>query len=571
MLKHDRLAAALRGIDGRGYKAYRRIQGRWALPGFSLTFDHVQGDPFASPSRARIHIDPEDAGLPPEACRRGARAIGTGCLLARTFCEVAEATSGRRGSGRSGLIAMATPGQKVLENTAVMVSGDGGVEARFTVGLPARGRKVLGRQAVQLLLEDLPRVVEESLVGRAHDPEQILLHAKTNEDAEALRSQLPAYELVAFVADGAHLPRMSGVDDRPLQGDAVVPFRSPETLQLTLQLPNAGEMSGMGVPKGITLIVGGGYHGKSTLLEALGAGVYNHRPGDGREHVVTAPDAVGIRSEDGRSVASVDVSAFIDDLPGGTKSRRYSSENASGSTSQAAAIMEALEAGASVLLIDEDTAATNLMIRDRRMQALVPKAREPITPFIDRVRELHKTRGISSILVIGGSGEYLEVADTVIEMRGHLPAEVTAKALEVAKEHPSGRVPESSGPIAPSPPRRPIRNSIEPGRGRRKVHVVARGSGTILFGTGEIDLSAVGQVVSEAQIRGISRGLVLAWERFMDEALTVPEILDRVLQAVEESGLDALGRENSGDLALFRRHELAAALNRLRGLEIDDP
>ena len=264
----------------------------------------------------------------------------------------------------------------MLANTAVQIRGDGTVEARFTVGLPAQGRRVLGRQACQLLLEELPRIIESSLMARSHAEEELWRHAAANEDADALRSMLAERGLIAFVADGSILPRSSGVDDRPMGGDEVIPFSSPESLRIGYSLPNAGTVAGMGVGEGVTLIVGGGYHGKSTLLRAIERGVYNHRPGDGRELVVSAPDLVKIRAEDGRAVNGVDISAFIGDLPLGKSTRRFSSDNASGSTSQAAAIVEAMESGASGLLIDEDTAATNFLIRDARMQALVPKESE---------------------------------------------------------------------------------------------------------------------------------------------------------------------------------------------------
>ena len=573
MHDHQDLTRLLDRIDGRGYKAYKELKGEWALPDFRLVVDHVQGDPFAAPSRVRAFLDPQVAGLPPEACRPGPRAVGTGCLLARRFAHEARrrgARGGSRGTGKSGAVLIEAPGQEVIPNTAVLVRENGSVEARFQVGLPARGRRVLADEAKRLLLDDVPGIVEESLRARAFDPDEIRVHWEVNEDAQALRGALDEAGLVAFVAEGARLPRRSGVDDRPLEGDGVVPFRSPDSLRVTLKAPNAGPVTGMGVPRGVTLIVGGGYHGKSTLLRALERGVYNHRPGDGREQVVTDPDAVKIRAEDGRSVVGVDISPFIGDLPDGTDTRRFSTPNASGSTSQAAAIMEALEAGASALLVDEDTAATNFMIRDRRMQALVPREREPITPFIDRVRELHEVRGVSSVLVLGGSGDYLDVADTVIAMTDYLPEDVGERAREVAAGFPTGRIAEAPEPFPESPPRIPRKASVDPSRGKRAVKIRVHGPDRIQFGTEELDLSAVEQIVSWAQARALSEALVLARSRFMDDGTGVPELLDRVMEALGEEGLDVLGYGNSGDLALFRRHELAAALNRLRGLEVEE-
>jgi predicted ABC-class ATPase len=463
---------------------------------------------------------------------------------------------------------MDAPRQEVLRQTAVQVHADGTVEARFRVGLPARGRRILGRQAALLLTEDVPELVAGALLAEAHAADALLLHAEANEDAEHLRALLEERGLVGFVADGAVLPRRSGVDDRPLEGDGVVPFRSPDALRVEVELPNAGTVVGMGVPEGVTLIVGGGFHGKSTLLRALERGVYNHRPGDGRERVVSHPHTVKIRSEDGRSVAGVDISPFIDGLPLGQDTHAFTSPNASGSTSQAASIVEALEVGARVLLVDEDTSATNFMIRDRRMQALVPKEGEPITPFVDRVRELHQALGVSTVLVLGGSGDYLDVADTVIAMDGYVPGDVTERARAVAADHPTGRTPESGPPLHRPEPRTLRRNALDPRKGRRAIHVKVPDATTLLFGTDTIDLSAVEQLVSRSQIRAVGQALALMANELHIEGRGIPALMDWMESLLEERGLDALDDRLAGDLAAFRRHELAAALNRLRTLRI---
>lgn len=569
----EELIRTLSHIGGRGYKAYKELSGAWALPSFTLHVDHVQGDPFAAPSRLRVVLPAVTTELPMELCTPGPRAVGLSCLLARRFGQIAESLSPRTGSGRSGQIGIEAPGQEVIANTAVQIGPEGRVEARFRLGLPARGRRILGRQAEELLLETLPELVEASLVGRAFDPDELELHALTNEDAAALRGELAPRELVGFVADGSLLPRRSGVDDRPMEGEGVVPFESPPELRVVLPTPNAGPVSGMGIPRGLTLIVGGGYHGKSTLLRSLERGVYNHRPGDGRERVVAHPDAVKIRAEDGRPVQSVNISPFIGTLPTGGDIHRFSTTNASGSTSQAAGIMEALESGARTLLMDEDTSATNFMIRDRRMQLLVPGDREPITPFIDRVRELYEELGVSSILVLGGSGDYLDVADTVIAMTGFRPSDVTIEAREVARHHPTGRVAEQPLPLRTAmearSPRRPLPDSLDPSRGRRGVSLKVRSGDGIRFGTDDIDLTGVEQLVSWSQTRAVAEALLLARNHFMGEGQSVSRLLDQVLEALEEEGLDLLGHGHDGDLTLFRRHELAAALNRLPTLEVD--
>eukprot|EP00438_Fugacium_kawagutii_P004327 Skav220059 [mRNA] locus=scaffold1709:61262:63212:- [translate_table: standard] len=205
-------------------------------------------------------------------------------------------------------------------------------------------------------------------------------------------------------------------------------------MEVSITLPHAGTVTGMGITRGVSVIVGGGFHGKSTLLHALQLGIYNKVPGDGREHVVCEPSAVKIRAEDGRSVKCTDISPFINNLPFGKlavmgtmalwkATTEFSTGDASGSTSQAANIIEALEVGAMSLLVDEaprrqtdDTCATNFMIRDEKMKALVAPDKEPITAFVRKVRPLFEELGVSTILVVGGSGDFFTVADAVIMM-----------------------------------------------------------------------------------------------------------------------------------------------------------
>ena len=564
----DALVDFLKGIDGLGYKAYKGLRGTWAFPDFALHVDHVQGDPFARPSRVRVILPQEAAALEDDVLSSRSRRLGVASLLARRFHEAAQGTMVRRGSGKSGIIEIETPGQEVLAQTAVIVGDDGTVEARFRIGLPAQGRQARGHEAIALLTTDVPAVVSQSLRAGSVGHQDILQHALTNEDADALRAELDARHWVAFIADGAKLARKSGVDDRPLLGDTTVPFSTPAGLTEVVKLPNAGTIRGMPIPRGVTLIVGGGYHGKSTLLRAIERGVYNHCYGDGRESVVTDHSAVKVRAEDGRSVAGVDISTFIGTLPQGQDTHSFSTLNASGSTSQAAGIVEALEAGATTLLIDEDTAATNFMIRDRRMQALVPKEGEPITPLVDRVRSLWETRGVSCVIVLGGSGDYLDVADTVVAMRDFRPSDVTADARRVASELPTGREREAPGLIEAFRTRRPNPTSVDPSTAKREAEIKVFSGPSLVFGNETIALSAVTQLVSRAQTLAVGRGLLMARDRFMDGRRSVSEILTLVTQVIEEEGLDELDDRRVGDLAQFRPMELAAALNRLRTLEV---
>jgi predicted ABC-class ATPase len=570
----DDLRRILSRIDGKGYPAYKDIRGEYEFPGFNLLIDHVQGDPFAAPSRLRVRVSPEVAAYPPETYRGRSRRVALADFLTRAFdaaCSSGSAqgtVSRRRGSGKLGLIAIDRPGQQILERTSVLVDS-GAVEARFVAGLPAAGRRVLGRQAAAMLCDDVPRFVERALHFAANNQAALERQIQSAEDADYLRSQLPAHDLVAFVADGAVLPRRSGVDDRPL-GAGAIPFQSPPSLRLDFDLPNAGPVVGMGIPKGVTLIVGGGYHGKSTLLNALERGVYNHIPGDGRELVVADEGTVKVRAEDGRAVTGVDISPFIGELPNGIDTHHFATANASGSTSQAANIVEALEAGGRVLLVDEDTAATNFMIRDHRMQELIAKEREPITPFIDKVRQLHADCGVSTVLVMGGSGDYFDVADTVIAMDAYVPQDATTQARAIARKYQAERRPEGGDRFGRVTPRVPLAESLDPSQGRREVKISARGVKTILFGKSEIDLTAVEQLVHPSQLNAIGQALYYARQHYMNGRRTLPEILDAMMGDIDRSGLNILDRRPVGDLARFRRYELAAALNRLRTLRVSE-
>ncbi|MBN1670272.1 MAG: ABC-ATPase domain-containing protein [Kiritimatiellae bacterium] len=571
MLDRTDLQRILHAIDGHGYPAYRDIRGSYRFADFTLFVDHVQGDPFAAPSRLRVRVPMPTAGFPREMWASRIRCTALRDFLARAFARACRAASDRLGSGKSGLLAMDVPGQEILERSSIAIEPDW-VEARFVAGLPARGRRVLGREAAAMLCDGLPPLVAETLCHRRLDAGRLHAHLRTAEDADALRRQLPEAGLAAFVADGAILPRRSGVDDRPLQGPGVVPFRGPDSLRVELALPNAGRVAGMGIPRGITLIVGGGYHGKSTLLAALERGVYDHVPGDGRERVVTDPTAVKIRAEDGRRIEGVDIRPFIRNLPDNSDTRFFRTENASGSTSQAANILEALEVGARVLLLDEDTCATNLMIRDARMQELVEKAGEPITPLVDRVRQLAERDGVSGILVLGGSGDYFDVADTVIRMHAYRPQDVTARAKAVAEQHPTGRRVEDAGEWPAARTRRyPLADSLDPRKGRRDVSIRARALRAVLYGTEEIDVSFLAQLVDEGQVRAIGKAIELARRRFMTGAgLDMAGVVHAVAAETAEKGLDALDDRPIGDYVAFRPHELAAALNRLRTLRVKE-
>jgi predicted ABC-class ATPase len=574
MRNADDLRKALGRIDGKGYKSYRDILGGYSLGGFELHIDHVQSDPFAPPSRMRIIVAASRAGFDPSTFMEKTRRTALEDYLTRAFAAaIALIAVGRRGTGKSGLVTIDEPGQEILERSSCRVSG-GDVEIRFRVGLPAAGRRVLSREAERILLAEVPKIVERSLLSTSHDLSDLTNHLDVNEDQDFLRNLLRDMGLVSFVADGAVLPRRSGVDDRmllPGRGIRVIPFESPPGLRVEVNLPNAGEVEGMGIPEGITLVVGGGFHGKSTLLRAIERGVYNHIPGDGREMVVTREDAVKIRAEDGRSIAGVDISAFIKELPFGGRTEEFSTSNASGSTSQAANIVEALEIGSRLLLIDEDTSATNFMIRDRRMQELVAGDREPITPFIDRIEPLRRSLGISTILVMGGSGDYLDAAERVIMMDCYRPVDVTGNAASIVSRISTGRKREGGEVAGDFGARVPSRSGFDPSRGRRDVKIDAKGVSAILFGRQSIDLGALEQLVDPSQTRAIGEMINYLAERYIDDRRSLTDGIEKVMEDVDNKGMDAVAGRKTWNLARPRKFELAFAINRMRSLRILSP
>ena len=555
------LAETLQRIDGRGYGAYKDIRGSYRLRHGTLYVDHVQGDPYAAPSRVRLCLPQAVAGFPTRCLSPASRRVALGDFLTRAFHRAI----GQHNAGRH--IRIDVPGQEVMPRSSMAITATY-VEARFTVSLPARGRTILGRQARALLCDTVPAIADASLRYSALSPVDVEHHLDTVEDQQALRTLLQEHDLAAFVGDEALLPRRAGNDDRPLPTGAVH-WRSPDSLALTLTLPHAGPVRGSGIPHGITLIVGGGYHGKSTLLKALIRGIYDHIPGDGRERVVTDAAAVAIRAEDGRRVERVTITPFIADLPYGQSTTQFCSDDASGSTSQAANILEALEVGARLLLIDEDTSATNFMVRDRRMQELIAKTQEPITPFIDRVRQLHDQHGVSSILVIGGVGDYLDVADTVLQMDAFVPRDVTARARAIAAAWPDSaqRYHEGSPQWEAPQPRRVQRESLSPQRGKRDK-VRARGIHTIQYGTEDLDISQVEQIVDASQARYIADCLQHAYHHLTDNRRTIRDLVELADNIVQDQGLEVLQPYLCGDRAWARPFEVAAALNRLRTLRI---
>ena len=547
-----------------------------------LSIDHVQGDPFAAPSRLSVHVNGRRAGFPAEYYDSREKRITLQDHLTRLFgAQLARGSKKAGGSGKSGLLAASRCGQEVLERTACRVEA-GNVVLRFEAGFPARGRTIDARELEKMLFDILPGCVLSSLYYRRISQEKLRAAIELCEDQQYIRETLPELGLCAFIADGSILPRESGVSDRPMEG--AVPFRSPESLRVTLTLPHRGQVSGMGIPKGITLFVGGGYHGKSTVLQALQNAVYNHIGGDGRELVIADASAWKLRSEDGRSICGTDISPFIRQLPGRKDTRHFSTEDASGSTSQAANLMESIEAGSRLLLIDEDTSATNFMIRDRLMQQVVAPEEEPIIPFIERVRSLYEDFGISSVIVAGSSGSYFHVADQIIQMKEYVPYDITERAKKAAADFPvfsipQGRFPEYSKKRCPRP------NAALKKDDRLKLK--AQGTSELSLNYDMVELRYLEQLRDSEQTMALAYLLKYMELSLMDGRRSMTDLADLIEKQLDERGLESLfasggaassaraaaAREAAGGsldvrsaLARPRRQEILACVNRYRKL-----
>lgn len=564
MKNKEDLKKELIKIDHKSYGMYKTLGDSYGFGNYILHIDHVQGDPFASPSRLHFEVKRERHGFPEEYYQEKHRRLALEDQVLRRFLyQLRQIDKGFMGSGKSGRITICPANQTVQERIAVIFSEEK-MELRFEMGFPARGRTIMAKEMQKLVFDILPQLAESTLFYRNWDAkskkhlEQAVFLA---DDQKALREEIQNRKLTAFVADGAILPRESGVSARPMR--EAVPFSSPESLRIEVKLPHKGTITGMGIPEGITVIVGGGYHGKSTLLKALEQGVYNHIAGDGREYVVADNSGMKIRAEDGRSVLHTDISMFINHLPAGQDTSDFSSENASGSTSQAANLIEAVEAGASLLLLDEDTSATNFMIRDKVMARLVSDDKEPITTLLRHIRGIYKTLGISFIIVVGSSGDYLSVADLVLQMDHYKVKDVTKEAEEVCKAcNIAGQYAETE--IAVPAFSRKLK-PVKPGR--RKIK--SMGTDTVLIDREAIDVRYLEQISENGQTTALA--YMMGW--ILDNVKAeedVQHLIERMYTIIEKRGMGAIisSGYSGGHPVLPRKQELYACLSRYRSARI---
>ncbi|CAA9889598.1 ABC transporter, ATPase [Candidatus Methylobacter favarea] len=578
MKKLNKLIAS---IADHPFHAIQTLYGTYHFPGFEFRFIKIQGSPGANPaSVASVKISIQESKIPEKFLQSAACKLAAADFLIRRFRlgieKFARQNRGKEGSGSFNTIALS---QKMLQRDSVLIDEEF-IYLRFIISLPAKGKGggvFDAAQAWIMFSQELVAIVEFSFFYQRYDAYAQTLLSRFI-DVQNKRASISLYlrqhGLVAFIANGSRLPRTSGIDDSPLTDGAVKAFQSPDSLQIQIPLPEGGSITGMGIKEAVTCITGGGYHGKSTLMQAILAGVYAHIPGDGREFVVSREDAFFIRSEEGRSIRGVDISPFISDLPNGLKTRHFSTDNASGSTSQAAAIVEAVESGCRLLMFDEDSCATNFLVRDELIGKILDSSLEPIKPLYSTLRSLWEQYRISMIFVVGGIGSFLQKADTCLLMENYHCHDITAK------------VRKKLGPIAAetafhadfSTARRLARDNFNPAYENKRLRKVMdkriknlrQASRRLEYGMDIINLDAPAQIAEAPQLLAIGYCLFSLRNKMLesDKPETIRFWIDRLYDEIEKHGLAILYPDYPGTLSMPRKYELAAAINRIRSLKI---
>lgn len=568
------LFTLLESLDGKLFNDYRKLADRvFYHTRYSIRFVHIQGSPGAFPaSVCHLRLGTAELGITGEYLSSAARRLATADYLLRAFTTgVSTCARQNRGALGSGSFQPLFLPPQVLERNVVTLDKNE-VRIAFHISLPgSHNNRILGGEAVKMFdleLHGIVRTLEKAVAETIRLQE----HCEVVEDMMSLQDRLNHYGLVAFVGDGALLARESGVSEGPLRKGAI-PFQAPDQLAVEVELPNAGRVRGLGLRPGVNVLIGGGFHGKSTLLNALAMGVYPHLPGDGRERVVTHPQAVLVCAEEGRAVTGLDISGFIDTLPGNVDTATFSTQNASGSTSEAAAIVEAVLAGAKLLLIDEDSSATNFLIKDRNMRRLIPE--DTITPLFDRVQELHEGFGVSTLIVVGGSSEYLGVAKEVVGMREYLPVYMTDQLENLKLPKPL----RPQTPLALTDRRQVLSENFDPSYHARRldknipvrIKPLRLQERVLEYGNEKLDLTRLGALVDPQQVSALGYALLLAGKRLKDERLSPSDLAAMLERLIEEEGLETLSQAANDTvfLARPRRLELAGAINRLRNLKVN--
>lgn len=414
----------LRDLDGKPFGQLRRLSGVHSDRDIGLVIDHVQGDPYAPASRMRLDLYPSfhpHLAIPTDPVER----LALEDLFLREFCARLPSESIPAGDGPGGRVRSAHPDETIRPRSAS--SCGRALSLRFSYSFPAQARRLLAEPAAAVLTNRIPALALE--IAQLVTPERVREHAAHLRRRQMIRQALDERGLCAFLPAGSITWRLP--DGTPAPG--AVALQVPADLSTRLELADGTSLEGLAFPRGVTVLVGSAFHGKTTLLEALGRASCDLGPKDGLSLACAVAATEFVRVEEGRSVAATDLSPFFRRLPGQNPSS-FVSERASGATSQAANLHEALASGAKLVLIDEDASAANFLTRDPRISKLLPDG-ESVIPLAHRARELAE-HGTSLVVVAGASSEWLSVADRVLVLSSFQPSDVTARAKEVAPDAP---------------------------------------------------------------------------------------------------------------------------------------
>lgn len=554
----------IRTLNGKNYGLYKSLAEKpWDFGDFSLEFLHVQGDPFAPASRVMIKASLQMLGYSSEWGSSFERRLALSDFLLRRMSAVVK----ERYPDRDAAVSFDVAGPEMLVRNSLWID-NGELRACLQVKLPGEGRKIQSESAAEILTMVLPDLVSASLYNDGSRCEggvkpELMAHYNVLAERKVILEELDKCSLCAFVPDGAVLPRASGISQEPLEG--AIPFTSPAELAVTLNV-NGRDIRGMGIPKGITVITGGAFHGKSTLLQALTCAVYPHIPGDGREGIVIDESALRVGVEDGRSVRGTDLSQFVRDLPGGVSTKEFSTASASGSTSEAANLLEAMEAGSSTFLIDEDSSAVNFLIRDIRVRKLLGDDREPLIPLTDRIRDI-ASNGRSFILVAGACGDYLELADHIIVMANYKAEYASLDHKLSAPELPPFKAPVSR---TFADYIKPLQSSVRPTSAvERQVKVKLSGDYFIQIGFLVSDTSRLVTIFDRQQRLGAGFILLNLVQNAISNGdsvqdLSIVDSIRGICEKIMNVGFRNLPQGLSREMSLPRPVDIACVLFRLR-------
>lgn len=542
MKAHFELKSLIQNIGEKTPKFYKSIEGSYLFNSFILFIDYVHEKPNDPTGLFRIKIDQENAQFPKNTFSNRRREIALRDFLSRTFYHAVTEFSSDE------FISFEYPGQEIIERTSVFVDSSF-VEVRFNVTLRSDQGTPGSDDLEDFLFVQLPQIVDSSLIFGHIDKEALYKHIETSEDADFLRNELENLRLIAFIAEDSMLPRFPENSQLPLNES--IPFRSPYNLKMDVELPNKGQISGMGIPRGITYITGDKHQGKSSLLNAIQMGIYNHIPGDGREFVVSNPNSVKVRSEEGRSVNNVDISAF---LPALEDANSYSTDFADNITSEAANIIESIEIGADVLLLDEDTSAPGFLFNNQEKFDIHSQEGVSLIPYLNKVKSLFREYMISTILVTEDPKGSYQAADFVIRMKDK-------KAHDITSEVQEGEESESNGGFGFIHERIPF---FEHDTNMKNSDT---GSLENIACLPEDYMNLVEQIVSVSQLKSIEKAVEYSM-KYMDGKRTLRQVTSLLMLDIGRAGLDILGSNLSGSFTEFRKIELVSVLNRLKSLKV---